>query len=133
MLEPVLGSASSERVLIFILARGKGYATEIARFFATDLSPIQKQLDKLELGGVLVSHTAGRTRFYEFNPRYPFFKELKGLLEKALSFYPEKERDSLLIKDEDQGEEASSSEKDPGNYTRQARDFHPDSFEVEWD
>ena len=133
MLEPVLGSVSSERALIFILARGKGYATEIARFYATDLSPIQKQLDKLELGGVLVSHTAGRTRLYEFNPRYPFLKELKGLLEKALSFYPEKERDSLLIKEEDQGEEASPSEKDLGNYTRQVRDFHPDSFGVEWD
>ena len=133
MLEPVLGSASSERALIFILARGKGYATEIARFFATDLSPIQKQLDKLELGGVLVSHTAGRTRLYELNPRYPFLKELKDLLEKALSFYPEEERDSLLIKDEGRGEEASPSEKDLGNDTRQARGFHPDSFEGEWD
>ena len=133
MLEPVLGSVSSERALIFILARGKGYATEIARFYATDLSPIQKQLDKLEPGGVLVSHTAGRTRLYEFNPRYPFLKELKGLLEKALSFYPEKERDSLLIKEKDQGEEAGPSEKDLGNDTRQARGFHPDSFGVEWD
>ena len=97
MLEPVLGSASSERALIFILARGKGYATEISRFFATDLSPIQKQLDKLESGGVLVSQTAGRTRLYEFNPRYAFLKELKALLEKALSFYPEKEKDRLLM------------------------------------
>jgi len=30
MLEPILGSASSERALIFILAQGKGYVTEIA-------------------------------------------------------------------------------------------------------
>ena len=97
MLEPVLGSASSERALIFILARGKGYATEISRFFATDLSPIQKQLEKLELGGVLVSQTAGRTRLYEFNPRYVFLEELKALLEKALSFYPEKEQNRLLM------------------------------------
>jgi len=91
-----LGSVSNERALIFILARDKGYATEIARFFATDLYAIQKQLDKLELGGVLVSHTAGRTRLYEFNPRYPFLKELKGLLEKALFFYPEELQERLL-------------------------------------
>jgi predicted transcriptional regulator len=97
MLEPILGSASSERALLFIFTRGKGYATEIARFFAVDLYAIQKQLDKLESGGVLVSQTAGRTRLYEFNPRYPFLKELKGLLEKALSFYPEKEQDRLLM------------------------------------
>ena len=129
MLEPVLGSASSERVLIFILAREKAYATEIARFFSTDLSPIQMQLDKLESGGVLKSQTAGRTRLFEFNPRYPFFKELKALLEKALSFYPEEVRGSLLMK----VEEESPGEKVSGIDTRQDRGAHPDSFEVEWD
>jgi len=36
---------SSERVLVFILAREQGYATEIARFFNTKLYSIQKQLD----------------------------------------------------------------------------------------
>ena len=96
MLEPLLGSESSERALIFILAREQGYATEIAHFFKTYLFSIQEQLGKLELGGVLVSQTAGRTRLYTFNPRYPFLKQLKGLLSKALSFYPEAERESLL-------------------------------------
>jgi hypothetical protein len=97
MLVPILGSLSSERVLIFILTRREGYAREIARFFETDLGPIQKQLEKLEFGSVLVSRTAGRTRLYEFNPRYTFLKELKSLLEKALSFYPEEEREKLLM------------------------------------
>ena len=97
MLEPILGSLSCERVLIFILAKQEGYAREIARFFNTDLDPVQKQLEKLEIGGVLVSRTAGRTRLYSFNPRYPFLKELRSLLEKALSFYPEKEREELVM------------------------------------
>ena len=57
----------------------------------------KKQLEKLELGGVLVSHTAGRTRLYGLNPRYPFLKELRSLLEKALSFYPSEERERLLM------------------------------------
>ncbi|HUT72710.1 MAG TPA: winged helix-turn-helix domain-containing protein [Desulfatiglandales bacterium] len=97
MLEPILGSLSCERVLIFMLAKQEGYAREIARFFNTDLDPVQKQLEKLEVGGVLVSRTAGRTRLYSFNPRYPFLKELRSLLEKALSFYPEKEREELVM------------------------------------
>jgi hypothetical protein len=97
MLEPILGSLSCERVLIFILAKQEGYAREIARFFNTDLDPVQKQLEKLEIGGVLVSRTAGRTRLYSFNPRYAFLKELRSLLEKALSFYPEKEREELVM------------------------------------
>jgi predicted transcriptional regulator len=78
MLEPILGSLSCERVLVFILVRKEGYAREIARFFAADLDPVQKQLEKLEVGGVLESRTAGRTRLYSFNPRYRFPKELKS-------------------------------------------------------
>lgn len=97
MLTPLLGSIDSERALVFILAREKGYPTEIASFFDTNLYRIQKQLDKLEAGQVVVSQTAGRTRLYTFNPRYPFLSELKSLLEKALSFYPEDVREALLM------------------------------------
>jgi len=97
MLAPLLGSKGSEKVLIFIAARGEGYAREISQFFAMDISTIQNQLDKFELGGILASITKGRTRLYTLNPRYPFLKELKQLLEKALSFYPEAEREKLLM------------------------------------
>jgi len=97
MLEPLLGSKGSEKVLIFIVARDEGYAREISQFFDMDISTAQNQLDKLELGGILVSHTKGRTRIYTFNPRYPFLKELTQLLIKALSFYPENEREKLVM------------------------------------
>jgi predicted ArsR family transcriptional regulator len=97
MLTPLFGTENSERVLMFILTRNEGYAREIAQFFDTNLYAIQRQLDKLEAGGVLVSRTAGRTRLYQFNPRYSFLKELKQLLEKALSFYPEDVRERLMM------------------------------------
>jgi predicted transcriptional regulator len=97
MLSPLLGSENCERVLIFILARDQGYATEIANFFGTSLYAIQKQLDKLERGNILVSHTVGRTRLYCYNPRYPFLDEVKHLLEKALSFYPADLKEQLLM------------------------------------
>lgn len=97
MLEPILGSVNSERVLIYILTKKEGYAREIARFFGADPDSIQKQLTKLESGGVLISREAGRTILYQFNPRYAFLSELKGLLEKALTFYPEGERERLMM------------------------------------
>lgn len=71
MLKPILGSRSSEQVFIFLIAREKGHATEIARFFDVDLYSIQNRLDRLENADVLVSRKVGRTRVYEFNPRYP--------------------------------------------------------------
>jgi len=97
MIEALLGSKNAERVLIYIFTRTEGYAREIAGFYRTDLKPIQMQLDKFEKSGVLVSRAVGRTRPYEFNPRYPFLNELMALLEKALSFYPSKEQDELKM------------------------------------
>lgn len=97
MLEALLGSVNKERVLFFIFAREEGYAREIARFYATDLAPIQRQLEGLEKGGILASRLAGRTRLYVFDPRYPLLDELNALLAKAITFYPSEEHDRLLM------------------------------------
>lgn len=96
MLESLLGTTNREKVLVFLEARSEGYPREIADFFKTDLRAIQNQMEKLEQGGVIYSRLAGRTRLYSFNPRYPFLKELKALLEKALEFYPEAEKERLF-------------------------------------
>lgn len=97
MLEAIVGSKSSEQVFIFLVARNEGYATEIARFFDADLYAIQKQLERLENSEVLVSKKVGRTRVYQFNPRYPFLPELKALLERVLSFYPDDIHEELVM------------------------------------
>ena len=44
------------------------------------ISVFQKQLRRLERGGVLVSSTKGRTRLFQMNPVYPFARELEALL-----------------------------------------------------
>lgn len=97
MLEAIVGSKSSEQVFIFLIARNEGYATEIAKFFGADLYAIQKQLERLENSEVLVSKKVGRTRVFQFNPRYPFLKELKVLLERVLSFYPDDIQENLVM------------------------------------
>ncbi len=97
MLAPLLGSISGERTLIFIFARSEGYAREIARFYNTDLTPIQRKLARFEADGILYSRLAGRTRLYSFNPRYAFKPEIENLLKKALTFYPPNEREALLM------------------------------------
>jgi hypothetical protein len=97
MIEPIVGSRNAERVLLFLVARDEGYATEIARFFGTDLYGVQLQLDRLEAGGVLVSRRFGRTRVYSFSPNYPFLREVKDLVRKALTLSPQEMRDELLL------------------------------------
>jgi DNA-binding PadR family transcriptional regulator len=97
LLESLFGSKNRERILIFLHAREDGYAREIARFFDTDYYPIYAQLGKLEADGVIVSHKVGRTIVFQFNPRYALLPELRALLEKALTFYPEELQEQLLL------------------------------------
>jgi hypothetical protein len=97
MLANLLGSVNKERVLLFLAARGRGYARQIARFFNAPLFPIQNALEKLEAAGVLVSRSVGSTIEYEFNPRYAARSELAALLNRALSLSPATLRDELLI------------------------------------
>jgi len=97
MIEVLLGSEYAEKVLVFILIREKGYASEMAAFYDAALVTIQNQLEKFENGGVLVSFTVGRTRVYAFNPSYAFLAEIKALLHKALSFYPPAEVERLKM------------------------------------
>jgi hypothetical protein len=96
MLEPLLGSEIKEKALLYILSNGESYPREIVRAFGFNLYAVQNQMGNLEKGSVLCSTLRGKVRLYGFNPRYPFRKELAALLEKALSFYPEKERARIL-------------------------------------
>jgi hypothetical protein len=97
MLEAIVGSTSAERVLFFLVAREQGYAAEIARLFETDLSPIQKQLERMERDGLLVNRQVGRARVYSFNPRYPFSEEVIALVEKAIDLSPAQLQQKLLL------------------------------------
>ena len=91
MLDRLLGEAGS-RILLFIRALGDGYAREIANNFDLTFSTVQHQLAKLEEAGVLASRARGTVRLYQFNPRYPFLRELQQLLDKALEYLPEADR-----------------------------------------
>jgi predicted transcriptional regulator len=91
MLENLLGNKTAERVLLYLANYGQGYAREIAATHGSSVSVVLKQLARLENSGILVSRTFGRTRLYELNPRWFFYKELKALLEKALAALPAEE------------------------------------------
>ncbi|MHB1334461.1 MAG: winged helix-turn-helix domain-containing protein [Candidatus Humimicrobiaceae bacterium] len=59
--------------------------------FNIAVNGIQQQLQRLDNGGVVVSSMVGRTRLYQFNPRYPFLKEQRALIQRAMQFLSEKE------------------------------------------
>ena len=89
MIEAIVGSTTAERVLLFLAARGKGNANEIAQFFGVGTSMVQKQLGRMEREGLLVHQQVGRARVYEWNPRFLFQDELLALLNRVLDSYPD--------------------------------------------
>jgi DNA-binding transcriptional ArsR family regulator len=97
MLEGIFGNASAEKVLLYLEQYEEGYATAIARTFDNlSLNMVQRQLERLERAGALVSALKGKTRIYTWNPRYPFRRELRALLRKALEALPTGERARYL-------------------------------------
>ncbi len=92
MLLSIFGSETVEKVLFYLLVNKTCFGSELSKTFQMPVSGIQRALMRLEMGGVIVSTTVGKTRVYQFNPRYPFFKELELFLKKAYSFLPEKEK-----------------------------------------
>jgi predicted transcriptional regulator len=97
MLEYLFGSKNRERILMYLCIRNEGYARELAIYYNTDLTPVQNQLNKLEIAGVLVSKKVGRTRVFSLNLRYPYIKELKALIIKASEFLPPEDLENLKI------------------------------------
>jgi predicted transcriptional regulator len=96
MLEKLLGSISAERVLYYLYVYEKGYATRMSKLFGLSLNTVQKQLNKFEEAGILVSFLEGKTRVFMWNPRYPFLIELKALLDKALTYLPDAEKEKYF-------------------------------------
>jgi len=96
MLETLFNSYTKERVLLYLYTHQEGYAQEIRQKLNLPLRGVQLQLKRLEEGGVLICRKRDRTFVYQLNPRYPFYKELILIFEKALSLLPEKERRELF-------------------------------------
>ncbi len=93
MLEGLFGNATAEKVLLYVEQYGETYAKEIADTFdEVALSMAQRQLERFERAGLLVSIRKGRTRLFVWNPRYPFVNEVRAVLRKALRSLPDQEQ-----------------------------------------
>jgi predicted ArsR family transcriptional regulator len=87
-LEAVFGNRTAASVLLFLENYGSGHASRIAKTYGIPLYAVQKQLQKLESAGVLVSRKVGRTRVFEFNPRNPMTARLREFLAAELKALP---------------------------------------------
>lgn len=93
MLENLFGNQVIEKIFFYLISNEKCYASELRRRLGLPLYSIQNALGRLERGNILVHQRIGKTLSYQFNPRYPFLKELTAFLEKSYSSLPLKIRE----------------------------------------
>lgn len=96
MYTALFGNKVAEYCLLYIANYGEGHINGIARTFEFTPSQTQLQLEKLEAGGILVSHFIGNIRSFRLNPRLAIKVELTGLLEKMLALMPGEETEKYF-------------------------------------
>jgi DNA-binding transcriptional ArsR family regulator len=95
-LETLFGNRTAAKVMLYLFHHGEAYATGAARDLGSALSPVQRQLDKFEAAGVLVSRLLGNTRIYSFNAKLPVTRRLRDLLQLFYEAMPLAERERLF-------------------------------------
>lgn len=86
--DKLFGNKNTEHVLFYLLKNKSCYAFGLAKQCGGAVNGFQQALKRLELAGVIVSSLQGKTRVYEFNPRYLFLNELKALISTAYKTIP---------------------------------------------
>ncbi len=85
----LVGNDTAEKILLYLENYNSGYPRAIAQKFEISLSQVQKQLERLEREGIVVSNLIGKTRVYKWNTRCFFLTELRTILSKSLTLLPE--------------------------------------------
>lgn len=88
MLKELFGSQTTEKVLLYLVAQGEGYSSEIAQSFGISNTQVLRTIAKLEDADIIVGQHKGRARIYSLNRRWFLNKELVALLKKALGQVP---------------------------------------------
>ncbi len=89
LLETVFGNRTAARVVAYVEQYGEAYASQIAKAFGMPVSQVQKQLRRLEAGGLLVNKMLGRTRVYFWNPRTASVKGLRMVVSTEIEAFLE--------------------------------------------
>ena len=96
MYETLFGNKVAKQCLLYIVNYGEGHINGIARTFGFSPSQVQRQLEKLEGDGILISQFSGNTKNFRINPRLVIRAELTSLLEKMLVSLPDSDREKYF-------------------------------------
>jgi DNA-binding transcriptional ArsR family regulator len=91
----LFGNETAAKVLLYLQQLESGYPRGIALALQIPLSQVQRQLERFEREGVVVSRVLGKTRLYQWNPRCGYLDELRSLLSRGIQMLPEQVRETF--------------------------------------
>jgi predicted transcriptional regulator len=96
MLETILGNETAAKLMLYLIHYGEAYANGVSKDMGITLSQVQKQLDKFEEGGILVSKKTGNVRIYKFNPKLGIVKSFIKMIETFYEAIPLDQREEMF-------------------------------------
>ncbi|MDF1501140.1 MAG: nucleotidyltransferase domain-containing protein [Anaerolineales bacterium] len=75
--------------LFFLRSSGRHYVREIASLTDQPVRAVQRELARLEEGGLLVSELDGNRKYYQANRNSPVFSDLRAILVKTVGLTEE--------------------------------------------
>ena len=79
-LRDLFGSRAAEATLLHLYHYGESYGRAISSDFEISLDSVQRQLEKFENAGILVSKSQGRTLLFTWNPKSGLTEAMKNLV-----------------------------------------------------
>jgi DNA-binding transcriptional ArsR family regulator len=80
MLDKILGSETAMKIMLHLVHYGEIYPSAVAKDYQISLSGVQKQFQRFEEAGILVSKLVGKSRIYLFNRKSPVVKPFIDLV-----------------------------------------------------
>ncbi len=96
MIETIFGNVTAAKVMLYLFHNGEAYASGISKDMGVTLSQVQKQLDRFEESGILVSKVMGKVRIYSFNSKLGVTKKLKDLIQVFYDAIPLEQKEEMF-------------------------------------
>ena len=97
MLDLILGSKTAQKIFLHLYHYGESYPSAVAKDMKTSLGAIQKQFERFEAAGIIISRLQGRTRVYQFNMKNgAIVKHFKEIIKIVYHSIPIKERQEIF-------------------------------------
>lgn len=96
MLELLLGSKTAALIFLHLHHNGESYPSAVSNDLGITLGQVQRQFDRFENAGILISKLIGRTRSYQFNFKSAAAKKFMELVKIVYDAIPLEERENIF-------------------------------------